>query len=107
VADAPETVTEALDLLEAEGYRADVEVTPEGVRWSTCGHRHPGGEAIVEHVFRFEGESDPADEAIVFGLRCPTCGQRGTLVSAYGPDADPAVIDHLVMLGRNANRTTG
>jgi hypothetical protein len=44
--------------------------------------------AIVDHVYRFEGDSDPADEAIVLGVHCPNLGVRGVVVSAYGPSID-------------------
>ncbi|MGC1513560.1 MAG: hypothetical protein WA797_11660 [Acidimicrobiales bacterium] len=49
-------------------------------------------------MFRFEGDSDPGDEAIVLGIECPACNRRGIIVSAYGPDADPhllALLDRL------------
>jgi hypothetical protein len=42
----------------------------------------------VRFVFRFEGVSDPGDEAIVLGVECPQCGDRGIIVSAFGVDAD-------------------
>jgi hypothetical protein len=31
-------------------------------------------------------------------LRCPGCDQLGTLVSSFGPSADPELTDRLVML---------
>jgi len=96
--DAPDTVTEAVALLEAEGYTADFRITADGIRCSACGESHPTSSAIVERIFRFEGPSDPADEAIVFGLRCAECGAKGLLVSAFGPDADPEVLTGLTIL---------
>ena len=55
-------------------------------------------------VYRFEGPSDPDEEAVVFALRCPVCGAGGTLVSGYGPSADPELTDHLVMLDERFRR---
>jgi hypothetical protein len=46
--------------------------------------------------------SDPDDEEIVFGLLCPACGARGTLVSAFGPLADPEELAALRILGRRS-----
>jgi len=46
-------------------------------------------------VYRFEGPSDPDEEAVVYALRCPRCGAQGALVSTYGAGADPALADHL------------
>ena len=31
-------------------------------------------------------------------VRCATCGRRGIVVSAFGPDADPETFAHLVNL---------
>ena len=41
----------------------------------------------VAEVYRFEGNTDPADEAIVFGIESKT-GVRGLLVSGYGISAE-------------------
>ena len=95
---APGDVGEALDLLMREGYGIDVTVTAAGVKWALCGHSHSGSEVVAERVFRFEGTSDPDDESIVFGVVCPTCGARGSIVSAYGPGADPDVLDQITMI---------
>ncbi len=61
--------------------------------WSTRLDR-----AEVERVYRFEGPSDPDEEAVVYALRCPICHGGGTLVSGFGPGADPELADRLVML---------
>jgi len=98
---APHTVTEALRILVADGYRHDFDVRDGRVRCHTCGDVHEAAGAIVERIFRFEGMSDPDDEEIVFGLRCPVCGAKGTLVSAFGPGADPDELDALQILGRH------
>jgi hypothetical protein len=96
------TVTEALDLLSREGYDEDLHLGADGLSCSSCGTDHPTDLVEVDRVFRFEGPSDPADEAIVLGLRCPACGAKGSLVSAFGPDADPALADAFVYLARQA-----
>ena len=99
VATAPETVLDAVRLLEAEGYTASFTVLPGvGVRCGSCTETHAASHALVDRVFRFEGTSDPDDEAIVLGLRCPHCDAKSTLVSAFGPNADPGVLEHLRML---------
>ena len=41
---------------------------------------------IVE-FYRFEGNSDPADEAVVYAIESNK-GQKGVLVNGYGPSAD-------------------
>ena len=93
--DAPETVSDALTLLASEGYTEDFNLVGAAAVCPACGHAHDLGVLGIERQFRFEGPSDPADEAIVLGLRCPRCGARGVLVSAFGPDADPEVLRRL------------
>ena len=98
-AETPESVLEAVQLLEREGYTANTTVHPDGtMSCGACRKTHTIDGALVDQVFRFEGASDPDDEAIVFGMRCPECGVRGVIVSAFGPNAEPAVLDHLVLL---------
>jgi hypothetical protein len=98
--DAPETVTEAVQQLVSLGYDADFLVDAEGVHCRRCGTTHVPEQLIVIDMARFEGATDPADEAVVFGVECTRCGARGILVSAYGPDADPDVFATLRRLGR-------
>jgi hypothetical protein len=85
------SVVEEIAALRARGYTADFSVTRDGLlRCDTCGHTHSPGDAVVESTARFEGASNPDDEAIVFGLRCKVCDVRGVLITAYGPTASPA-----------------
>jgi hypothetical protein len=94
------TVVEEIDALRARGYTADFSVTPDGqLRCTTCAHTHAAQQATIESTARFEGPSNPDDQAIVFGLRCGECGVRGVLVAAYGPTAtaeEAAVVTALV-----------
>ena len=102
LADSVSTVTDAVALLDREGYGDDLHLDSEGLDCRSCGTSHPADLVEVDRVFRFEGPSDPADEAIVLGLRCPACGARGSLVSAFGPDADPALAQAFVYLAARA-----
>lgn len=82
------TVTEEIEALRRRGYTADFGVTRDGqLRCGTCGHTHRAEDARIESTARFEGPSNPDDQAIVFGLRCDVCGLAGVLVTAYGPTA--------------------
>jgi hypothetical protein len=95
----PTTVLDAVRLLEQDGYTANTVVLTDGtIRCGACAQTHTVAGALVDRVYRFEGASDPDDEAIVLGVRCPQCGENGVIVSAFGPTADPAVLEHLVFL---------
>ena len=96
-ASAPDTVTEALALLRSEGYDADYELFDGQLRAEGCAVCAID-DVVVERRYRFEGDSDPGDEMVVFGLRDPATGRRGTLASAFGINADPALAHHLADL---------
>ena len=91
IPDEPAGPVEAIAVLRADGYDLDFNL----------GHDCPGspsspepGTLEFDRVFRFEGASDPDDEAMVLGLRCSAGGARGVFVSGYGvsaPDA-PAIV---------------
>lgn len=82
------TVVEELEALRRRGYTVDFSVTRDGLlRCGDCGHTVPPGEVVVESTARFEGPTNPDDEAIVLGLHCEACDRRGVLVTAYGPTA--------------------
>ena len=80
-----DTVTEAVRGLKERGYTKDFNLKENYI---VCHDEkiHPEEFEIVE-VYRFEGESDPADEAVVFAITSNK-GDRGVLVSGYGISAD-------------------
>ncbi len=96
--DAPDTVTEAVQHLRAAGYRANFELIDGAIRWADRSASCSVDSVVVEYLYRFEGPSDPGDEMVVFGLYDPATDTRGALASAFGPAADPDVLDHVVGL---------
>jgi hypothetical protein len=95
----PGTVLDAVNQLEALGYTDQLVIDRDGMRCNACGTHHRPERIVVTHTFRFEGPSDPDEEAIVLGVECPECGLRGVVVSAYGPEADPELFDVIAHLG--------
>lgn len=75
------TVTEALKRLREKGFTIDYNL---GENCITCksGSFAPADFEIVE-VYRYEGQTDPADEATVYGIESNT-GLKGVLVTGYG-----------------------
>jgi hypothetical protein len=100
-APAPNTVTEAVEFLRGAGYVDDVELDSGNLSCARTQMTYALDNVIVDHTFRFEGDSDPGDEAIVLGLRYPGTDVRATLVSAFGPYADPATTEFLSRLPKS------
>lgn len=81
-----DTVSEAVNGLKKRGFTLDFNLKENCI---VC-HEHkfdPDDFEIVE-VYRFEGNSDPADEAVVYGIQSNK-GHKGVLVNGYGPSSDP------------------
>lgn len=64
----------------------------------SCHEEFPAREMDASGARRVEGESDPADMAILVPLICPTCGTRGTLTLQYGPSSSVEEADVLAAL---------
>ena len=80
-----DTVTEAVKGLKERGFDLDFNLRDNCI---TCNEEkfQPEDFEIVE-THRFEGDSDPADEAIVYAIQSAN-GRKGVLVNGYGISAD-------------------
>ena len=76
-----DTVTAAVNGLKKRGYTLDFSLSGHCL---VCGidQFNPADFEIVE-VYRFEGDSDPADEAAVYGVE-GSGNRKGVLVTGYG-----------------------
>jgi hypothetical protein len=88
------TVSEAIARLRADGYDQDFSADGGALMCGSCRCSMDPRGVVVDVAYRFEGESDPDDEAVVFGLACQECGVKGVYVAAYGPSmgADDAAV---------------
>jgi hypothetical protein len=83
-----ETLSEAMARLAAAGYAESFRAEGSGLRAVSSGCEHEPESLVIEDILRFEGVSDPEDEAVLFALRCDRHGTRGTYAVAYGPSID-------------------
>jgi len=75
------TVTEAINELRQKGYTLDFNLEENSLRCET--EKFNADEFEIREVYRYEGESDPADEATVYGIESHN-GKKGILVNGYG-----------------------
>jgi hypothetical protein len=87
-----ETLHAAIARLERAGYAAELRAISTGFRDGRTGRIHSPEDLIVDEIVRFEGESDPADEAVLYALRTRE-GVRGTFAATFGPSADPVAAE--------------
>ena len=88
-----ETVSAAVNRLSAAGYADDFRAEAGGLRALAAGCVHAPEQMRIDEMVRFEGVSDPDDEAIVFALRCIPHGVRGTYAAPYGANVPAADVE--------------
>ena len=93
-----ETMLEAVARLQALGYDLELRAAPGGrLHCPACDTVVDAGIAVVDETVRFEGASNPEDEAVLVALKLP-CGHRGLYGAAFGtatPPDDVAVLHAL------------
>lgn len=82
------TLSEITNKLTEEGYELDFNVTEN----TTDGpgkylQAHPD-EFVIDKIYRFEGFSDPEDEAVVYAISSTVKEMKGVLINGYGAYAD-------------------
>ncbi len=81
-----DTVSQAVAGLKNRGYDVDFNLDENCI---ICNDQKFNPEDFeITEVYRFEGESDPSDEAVVYAIES-TSGMKGVLVNGYGISADP------------------
>ena len=84
-----ETLAQAVERLARAGYCEDFRAESGRLRAVGKGSVHDPESLMIEEIVRFEGASDPDDQAVVFALGSKSEGIRGTFVTAYGLYTDP------------------
>jgi len=79
------TVTEAIEQLRAKGFTLDLNL--EKNQFMTGEQAYPADEFEIVDLYRYEGASDPGDEATVYAVASKS-GLKGIFVSGYGVSAD-------------------
>ncbi len=87
---SPDTVTGALKELKSKGYTVDFNIAFDKIICSEnkiCLNPH---EFEIVEVFRFEGDTNPSDEDVVYAIESKDGEIKGTMTSAYGMYAESA-----------------
>ena len=89
------TVSKALEELAEKGYTVDYNLQEDKIINSPH-------DFTIQEIYRYEGETDPGDEATVFGIKS-TAGEKGTFVAglnAYTENSAAQVLNELFIKGR-------
>ncbi len=94
-AEPMETLLEAIKRLRLSGYVADFVASPDGsLVCRSSGTSHAPETIEIHETIRFEGDSNPDDEAILLALACAD-GCLGQYSAAFGPGTPPADVKAL------------
>jgi len=80
--------------LNKEGYQTQFKATKDGICSMTTDQSYLPGDVEIKHFYRFEGESDPGDNAIVYAIETNS-GEKGTLIDSYGANNDPLISEFI------------
>jgi hypothetical protein len=98
-----DTVTEATQELAKRGYTTDFELKVDGeclICRQTSSCLSPE-EFEIDEIHRFEGDSDPGDEMIVYAISSMEHNIKGIVINAYGIYSDPVTYQIVERLKRN------
>ena len=84
------SVSKALDELKDKGFTYDFNIHDEEII------RDPNQHEIV-HVYRYEGNSNPDDEAVVFGIKSES-GKKGVFVTGFSANSVSEAAQLLIQL---------
>lgn len=80
-----DTVSAAVNGLKTRGYETDFNLSENCL---IChGDKYDVNDFEIVEVYRFEGNTDPADEAVVYAVESHN-GKKGVLVTGYGTSAE-------------------
>ena len=97
-----DTVVAALQGLKAKGYTLDFNIFFDTIKCEEHNHCLVPSEFEITEVHRFEGNTDPSDEAVVYAIQSVD-GKKGVLVNGYGISADAMSSEMAKKLSINRN----
>jgi len=84
------TLVDCVNSLVLKGFTEDFKAKENGLQSLATKKVYKPGQVKILNFYRFEGNSDPADNSILYAVETED-GKRGTLVDAYGPYSDSNV----------------
>ena len=82
-----DTLTEAVNDLKKRGFTLDFNLEENNISCPRENFKLKPEEFYIREIYRFEGESNPSDEEVVYAVESND-GKRGTLVDAFGTYAE-------------------
>lgn len=87
-----DTLSEAVADLNSSGYTLDFNIQCNSIYCKELDRSFTPEDFNIVAFYRFEGNTDPSDEAIIYALTT-TSGHQGILVDGYGVSAEQMTAD--------------
>lgn len=91
-----ETVIEAITALKSQGYSEDFNLEENCIACNAV--KLLPHQFEVTKFFRFEGSTNPSDEAVVYAIASEDKKIKGTLVTSFGASQEPMTAEILERL---------
>ncbi|MEO6071131.1 MAG: phosphoribosylpyrophosphate synthetase [Chitinophagaceae bacterium] len=82
------TLSQTINGLKSEGYDKDFNIKEECLVCHSIDTALSPEDFEIDKVYRFEGESNPDDESVLYAISSPKYGVKGVLVNGYGISSD-------------------
>jgi hypothetical protein len=83
-----DTVVAALNGLKAKGYTLDFNIAFDNIKCDEHNICLNPNEFEITETYRFEGDTNPSDEDVVYAVESKDGKIKGTITSAFGMYAD-------------------
>lgn len=94
-----ESLVSVLSSLTVSEFVTQFKVTKQGLVSMTTQKTFQPAEIEILHFYRFEGESNPSDNAILYAIKT-TDGEKGTIIGAYGIYNDLLITNFMKLVDR-------
>lgn len=88
------TMSDCTNNLTKQGYTENFQVISDRLKALSDGTLYIVSDVVISNFYRFEGQSDPSDNSIIYTIETPD-EKKGMLIDAYGSQADAALSDFI------------
>ncbi len=88
------TLMECMEILRTRGYTHNFVVKEDATILDDDKKQYGPEDVIIRNFYRFEGESDPADNAILYAI-VTSGGAKGIITDSYGPTSNTHITNFI------------
>ena len=99
------TLSQCIEALRRHGFVVDFRVQQNKLQSPEGGKKYSPEEVSIVNFYRFEGESDPGDSAVLYAIQTHD-GVKGSLSDAFGVYANSSITEFVSKVGEISKKTT-